>query len=531
MIFIYFFFVTLIIINLNTIESKYLFGYSYNGNPKCPINILYDKKYIYSFILNNNKRNTYNSRIKCAKKSSIIPNEIVEGKVRLRFAPSPTGFLHVGGCRTFLYNYILSKQMNGSLILRLEDTDIKRNTKDSLDEIIKDLKIYEFILYIILLCVLSKMMKKKYIYNRKCRDMNNEQIKMKLEQNIAYTIRFKSPLKRKIILKDILKGDIIDEVLEDFIILRSNELPTYNFSVSVDDYLMKITHVIRGVEHISNTFKQILILETLNADIPHYAHIPVITTEEKKKISKRNNEYLIRNLREEGFKPECVVNYMTTLGWGSISKKEIYTMSELIDTFNIHKLNKSSVVFDIKKLKWMNKKYMLEQDNETYVREAEEYMINNNILSSNEYKEFVELCVDIFKYEVHNYSELKECILNALKYEHHVNDPLNTDDIYLKQVSFLLYDWFRKNDVKDNTEYLEMKMIDDFDSLIDDIVKSTNLKKNQVLLKIRLLLTFQSKGIPFIYLIKLWASARKHNIPNYFSLKKRFLHLKNLFKF
>ncbi|ETW28284.1 glutamate-tRNA ligase [Plasmodium falciparum Palo Alto/Uganda] len=375
------------------------------------------------------------------------------------------------------------------------------------------------------------MMKKKYIYNRKCRDMNNEQIKMKLEQNIAYTIRFKSPLKRKIILKDILKGDIIDEVLEDFIILRSNELPTYNFSVSVDDYLMKITHVIRGVEHISNTFKQILILETLNADIPHYAHIPVITTEEKKKISKRNNEYLIRNLREEGFKPECVVNYMTTLGWGSISKKEIYTMSELIDTFNIHKLNKSSVVFDIKKLKWMNKKYMLEQDNETYVREAEEYMINNNILSSNEYKEFVELCVDIFKYEVHNYSELKECILNALKYEHHVNDPLNTDDIYLKQVSFLLYDWFRKNDVKDNTEYLEMKMIDDFDSLIDDIVKSTNLKKNQVLLKIRLLLTFQSKGIPFIYLIKLWASARKHNIPNYFSLKKRFLHLKNLFKF
>lgn len=99
------------------------------------------------------------------------------------------------------------------------------------------------------------MMKKKYIYNRKCRDMNNEQIKMKLEQNIAYTIRFKSPLKRKIILKDILKGDIIDEVLEDFIILRSNELPTYNFSVSVDDYLMKITHVIRGVEHISNTFK------------------------------------------------------------------------------------------------------------------------------------------------------------------------------------------------------------------------------------------------------------------------------------
>ncbi|SOS80675.1 glutamate--tRNA ligase, partial [Plasmodium sp. gorilla clade G1] len=139
MIFIYFFFVTLIIINLNTIEPKYLFEYSYNGNPKCPINILYDKKYIYSFILNNNKRNAYNSRIKCAKKSSIIPNEIVEGKVRLRFAPSPTGFLHVGGCRTFLYNYILSKQMNGSLILRLEDTDIKRNTKDSLDEIIKDL--------------------------------------------------------------------------------------------------------------------------------------------------------------------------------------------------------------------------------------------------------------------------------------------------------------------------------------------------------------------------------------------------------
>ncbi|SOV18117.1 glutamate--tRNA ligase [Plasmodium gaboni] len=572
--YIFLFLVNLIIINLNIIVPKYLFGYSYYGNPKCPINTPYDKKYICSFILNNNKRNSYNSRIKCIKNNSIIPNDVAEGKVRLRFAPSPTGFLHVGGCRTFLYNYILSKQMNGSLILRLEDTDIKRNTKNSLDEIIKDLKwlnltwdegpdkvgeygpykqsekieLYKKIAHQFVnegkayFCFCSKeelqeikekskMIKKKYIYNRKCRDMNSEEIKKKLEQNITYTIRFKSPLKRKIILKDILKGDIIDEVLEDFIILRSNELPTYNFSVSVDDYLMRITHVIRGVEHISNTFKQILILETLNADIPNYAHIPVITTEEKKKISKRNNEYLIRNLREEGFKPECVVNYMTTLGWGSISKKEFYTMNELIDTFNIHKLNKSSVVFDIKKLKWMNKKYMLEQDNDTYVQEAEQYMINNNILSSNKYKEFVELCVDIFKYEVHNYYELKECILNALKYEHQGNDYLNNDDIYLKQVAFLLYDWYLKNEVKDNNEYIEMKMINDFDTLIDDIVKSTNLKKNQVLLKIRLLLTFQRKGIPFIYLIKLWASARKHNIPNYFSLEKRFLHLKNVFNF
>ncbi|SBT00857.1 glutamate--tRNA ligase, putative [Plasmodium malariae] len=230
--------------------------------------------------------------------------------------------------------------MNGILIFRLEDTDMRRNTKESLDEIIKDLKwlnlswdegidkggnhgpyiqsqkieLYKKIAHDFVkqekayFCFCTKdelrqkkekakMMRKKYTYDQKCRNLNEEIINKYLRENKLYTIRFKSPYNRKIVLKDFLKNNIVDVVNEDFIILKSSYLPTYNFAASVDDHLMKISHVIRGVEHVSNTFKQIIILEALNAKIPQYAHIPIITNIDKKKISKRKNECLIKNLR------------------------------------------------------------------------------------------------------------------------------------------------------------------------------------------------------------------------------------------
>ncbi|SCM22750.1 glutamate--tRNA ligase, putative [Plasmodium chabaudi adami] len=530
-------------------------------NEKWPVKLLYYKKGGLGFILNNTKTANYKYKNKCAcKKYDNQTGDPPINTPRFRFAPSPTGFLHVGGCRTFLYNYILAKQMNGKLIFRLEDTDTNRNTKDSLSEIIKDLKWmnldwdegpykqsenmekYKTIAHDFVkegkayycFCTkdelnekkeMTKAMKKKYIYDRKCRHLNDETINKYLGENRLYAIRFKSPIGKKVVLNDILKNNIEEIVDEDFIILRSNFLPTYNFAASVDDHLMKISHVIRGVEHISNTFKQILVIEALNGEIPRYAHIPVITNLDKKKISKRNNEYLIRNLREEGFKPECVVNYLATLGWSPISTREFYTLDELIEHFNIHMVNKSSVVFNIKKLKWMNKNYLLNGDSKKYLEEAVKYLFQDEMITDR-HKEFVELCISIFKNDVHDYGELKKSITDTISYDY-VGNNLNSDDTDLKQVAALLYNWFEE--YKDDNINLEHIMDKNFNMLIEYICKNTKFMKKDILLRIRILLTFQKKGIPFINLLKIWILAQKNNIQNYVPLSKRLEYIKSIF--
>ncbi|KJP87257.1 glutamate-tRNA ligase [Plasmodium fragile] len=487
---------------------------------------------------------------------------------RLRFAPSPTGFLHVGGCRTFLYNYILAKQLKGSLILRLEDTDVERNAQDSFHEIVKDLRwlnlnwdegpdvggpygpykqsekieLYKAIAHEFVkegkayFCFCTKdelsakkektmLARTKYTYDRTCRDLTDEIVKQHLSHKKPYTIRFRSPMGRNITLDDMLKNEIVDSVNEDFIILRSDSSPTYNFSVSVDDHLMRISHVIRGVEHISNTFKQILVLEALGARIPLYAHVPVITTVQKKKISKRNNEYLVRNLREEGFKPECVINYMGTLGWGSISKREFYTLDELISTFDLRALNKSALVFDIKKLKWMNKKYLLTQEAATYVREAEQFLIEKKVLTQ-ACTEFLRLCISVFKDDVHNYEELGRYIMEAISYDH-LAHPCDKNNEKLKKVSTYLCNWWEGN--KSSVQCFEDFFSENFDSLIGLVAEGTNMRRNEILLKVRVLLTFQNKGVPFVHLLQLWALARKSKVPNYVPLEDRIRHLKEVF--
>ncbi|GAW81684.1 glutamate--tRNA ligase [Plasmodium gonderi] len=564
----------LVIINANVIvESKGSIQSFLIKKINHQIVLLYHKRNKLCFILKNKKGKfcKYKGKKCKAKKNKILKGEDVNNPCvhpRLRFAPSPTGFLHIGGCRTFLYNYILAKQLNGSLILRMEDTDASRNTQSSFYEIIKDLRwlnlswdegpdiggaygpykqsekieLYKKIAHDLIeegkayFCFCSKeelnekkeMAKRtrtKYAYDRTCRNLINQKVQEFILEKKSYTIRFKSPIGRKIILKDILKNEIVDTVNEDFIILRSDYSPTYNFAASVDDYLMKISHVIRGVEHISNTFKQILVLEALNAQIPMYAHVPVLTTVEKKKISKRNNECLIRNLRDEGFNPDCIINYIGTLGWGSASRREFYTLDELIGTFDLHALNKSALVFDIKKLKWMNKKYMLNQDLETYVKRAQEFLIGKQVLIKGG-MEFIKLCISSFKDDVHNYEELKEYIIGVISYDH-LNHQLDKNNELLKKITVFLCNLWDEN--KNSKKCFETFMAENFDELIQGLMKDINIRKNEILLKVRYLLTFQNKGVPFVHLFKLWALATKNKVPNYVPLKDRIQYLRGVF--
>lgn len=311
-------------------------------------------------------------------------------KVKTRFSPSPTGFLHIGGARTALYSWLLAKKFLGSFILRIEDTDLKRNKLNSFENIIFDLSwlglnwdkgpyfqsnrifLYNKIINIMLsqgsaykcFCSYKRLeqlrkdqifLKKKPKYDGKCRNLR---LFFK-KSNIPCVVRFKNPRHGSVEFLDLIHGKIkfLNIELDDFIIQRSNGMPTYNFCVVVDDYHMGITHVIRGDDHINNTPRQINILKKLNAPIPQYAHVSMILDKFGKKISKRNNMTSIKEYRLQGYIPESLLNYILRLGW-SFKDKEIFNLEEMKDLFTLKSLKKSPSILNNKKLNWLNNYYL-----------------------------------------------------------------------------------------------------------------------------------------------------------------------------
>ncbi|QCI23638.1 glutamate--tRNA ligase [Buchnera aphidicola (Macrosiphoniella sanborni)] len=310
-------------------------------------------------------------------------------KIKTRFAPSPTGNLHIGSIRTALYSWLFARHHNGKFILRIEDTDLKRSDILSLNSILNGLKWLGLdwdegpYFQSNRLCrykeVIKLMLNKGDAYVCICSSesllkLRNKQIKegikprypgicrnLKINHllNKNYVIRFKNPLYGKVIFDDNIRGKIIfdNTELDDFIIQRSNGMPTYNFCVVIDDADMNITHVIRGEDHINNTPRQINILQSLGLKIPIYAHLSMILDEERQKISKRKNAINILEYRKNGFLPEALLNYIIRLGW-SHGNQEIFNKEEMIKLFNLKSISKSSSIINTKKLLWMNKYYI-----------------------------------------------------------------------------------------------------------------------------------------------------------------------------
>ena len=311
-------------------------------------------------------------------------------KVATRFAPSPTGALHIGGVRTALFNWLYSKNQKGNFYLRVEDTDKERSKDEHKIQIIKSLKWLDIEhdgeVYIqstkinnhinvanellkngyAYKCYCSneeiedqkkraKQKKLPYTYNRKCRELKQNN----LPKDIKPVIRFKSKIKNSSILKDLVQGDVEIEniTIEDFIILRNDGTPTYNLSATVDDHQMNITHVIRGDDHKINTFKQIQIYLALKWDLPLFAHIPLIHTIEGKKLSKRDNASTLDDYSKIGIMPNALRNYLLRLGW-SYKDKEIFTLKESIQHFNIEGIGKSPSKLDMSRILSMNEHYI-----------------------------------------------------------------------------------------------------------------------------------------------------------------------------
>ena len=311
-------------------------------------------------------------------------------KVATRFAPSPTGPLHIGGVRTALFNWLFSKNQKGTFHLRIEDTDKERSKEEHKIQIIKSLnwlginhdgdeyiqseKIEDHIKVANELlknqhaykcyCSTEEIEEQKkrarqkkipYIYNRKCRDADE----MDNTKEIKPVIRFKSKIEGSSVLKDLVQGDVKIEnsTLEDFIILRNNGTPTYNLSATVDDHQMGMTHIIRGDDHKINTFKQIQIYQAMNWDIPLFAHIPLIHTIEGKKLSKRDNASTLDDYSKIGIMPDALRNYLLRLGW-SYQDKEIFTLEESIKFFNLEGIGKSPSKLDMSRILSMNEHYI-----------------------------------------------------------------------------------------------------------------------------------------------------------------------------
>lgn len=270
--------------------------------------------------------------------------------VRVRFAPSPTGYLHIGGARTALFNWMYAQSQNGQFILRIEDTDRERSTQEYVDEIKDSLKWLGF------------SWDELYFQSRRF-DIYREYAEKLLQEDKAYNeekaVILKIP-QTEVVLYDLIRGEIKFDTstIKDQVLMKSDGSPTYSFACVVDDALMKISHVIRGEDHISNTPKQMMIYRALGLDIPKFAHLPLIMGEEGERLSKRTGATAVTEYRTRGYLPEAIVNYLMLLGWSPGGNQEIVRMSDAVKKFSVKKINKAAAEFSTDKLNWVNAEYM-----------------------------------------------------------------------------------------------------------------------------------------------------------------------------
>ena len=319
-----------------------------------------------------------------------------------RFAPSPTGYLHIGGVRTALFSWLYAKKNNGKFILRIEDTDLTRSSKEYSQCIIDGLN------WLGLTCDNEEI-----YYQSDNFDKYSKIADELLNKNSAYyevrCIRFKNPSDNDVIFNDLVKGKITisNKELEDFVILRSDKSPTYNLCCIVDDYDMNISHVIRGDDHINNTPKQINILNSLGYKLPEYCHIPMILGNDGTRLSKRHGATNILDYKNNGYLPEAMLNYLVRLGW-SHKNKEILSIDEMIELFDIKHIQKSPAKFDPDKLLWLNHHYIKTLDVDIIVKYLKELLQNMNY----SYRNDVNLH-EIVKLQRNNSKTLLELINNS----------------------------------------------------------------------------------------------------------------------
>ena len=380
----------------------------------------------------------------------------MDKEVRVRFAPSPTGYLHIGGARTALFNWLFARSQGGKLILRIEDTDRDRLKEDSVSQIVTSLKwlglnwdegpevggpvgpyfqserldIYRKYCQQLIdegkayYCFCSaddlaaqrekqRQLKQPFHYARTCRDIPPEEAKKRVEAGEPHSVRIKIPLEGTVSFHDMIHGDIQCDVnqYDDFVIMKSNGIPTYNFAVVVDDHLMGMTHVLRAEEHVSNTPKQLFIYEALGWEAPQFGHMPMILAPDRSKLSKRHGATSVEEFREQGYLPEAIINYLTLLGWAPGNDQEIFSLEDTVKVFDFSKMSQKAAVYDVKKLTWLNGQYLSNLPLDTIVDAAipffkEKGLVDDAYLAS--HKDYFAHLVDVVRVRVKTLVEVAD---------------------------------------------------------------------------------------------------------------------------
>lgn len=445
--------------------------------------------------------------------------------IRVRFAPSPSGYLHLGGARTALFNYLFAKKRNGKFILRIEDTDLSRSSDDSIKTILNslswlglswdegvDLNLNSFgphgeyrqskrldIYKKYALDFVDKGLAYYDFSTDDCDTMSSDRnlsidtAKARIAGGESATIRFKVPTNVDITFYDEIlgKNTVNSDTLKDFVILRSNGMPMYNFACVIDDYLMEISHVIRANEHLSNTPKQILIYKALGVKPPTYAHASLITRineqGEKVKLSKRDGAVGVEEFKDGGYLPEALINFLALLGWSSPkTNQEIISLKEMMELFSLKRINPSPAVFDQTKLDWMNG-YYIRNTNNSVLWELINSDLNGFLVPVD--KAFIDKALSLFKISSSTLQELKSHF-KLLKSDYPTVDK-EGEEVLRWDNSLLALKAFKEEILKINKPILDSS---DLDIITKNITLSTGLKGKELFWPFRVALIGSAHG-------------------------------------
>ena len=460
--------------------------------------------------------------------------------VRVRFAPSPTGNLHIGGARTALYNYIFAKSQGGKYILRIEDTDKERSTKEFEASQLDDMKWLGLVhdegpgiggeygpyhqierLDIYMKYALDLVEQGKAFYDF-CSDEDLEQmsLKSKEEGTPPYTGKWKesstwdeakarvaagekAPIRflvsdKDVSFKDHVRGDVKfpKGMVGDFVIMRTNGVPTYNFCNVIDDHLHKITHVIRGEDHVNNTLRQVLVYEAIGADMPEFAHVSLLIGEDRQKLSKRHGATSVKQYREQGYLPEALVNYLCLLGWSHPDEKDIFKIEDLKDVFSLSRFSKSHAIYDIEKLKWMNGQHIKAMDVDELLTRTSPFMTNDfyNQQTDDWKKTFLEL----YKEKITLFPDFNEKMDELLNESVEMTEDLK--DILSWETTPAIRDHIKAELEKVSSDYVDT---DAFSEWMNFCKKELKIKGKPLFMGLRGVLTGQNHGPDLKVLIPL----------------------------
>ncbi|MDD5772504.1 MAG: glutamate--tRNA ligase [bacterium] len=470
----------------------------------------------------------------------------MSNKIRVRFAPSPTGNLHVGGVRTCLYNWLFARHHGGTFILRIEDTDIARSTKESEKTLLEDLSwlglnwdegpdiggphapyrqserlhIYNDYARKLIkenkayycFCTDEELNAKKELalkegrvpqYDGHCKNLSENEKNKFIKENRKPSIRFIAS-REDIIIQDLIRGEVNlrGEMVGDFIIIRSQGLPTYNYAAVIDDHLMEISHVLRGEEHLPNTRRQVMIYQALDFKTPHFGHLSLILGKDRAKLSKRDSHTSITEYISDGYLPDGLLNYLAMLGWSPKEKdgkvEEILSRKELIEQFDLDRVSKSPAIFDLQKLDWVNGQHLLKFDINTIAEMALPFLIKEGLIKERPDVDWPWLCkvVETTKNHIHHISEIPK--LCSIFFDKTGTLEKEAEELLKTELSRKALNLWREKIKNEETISVE-----NFQKLAKEIQKESGIKGKDLYMPVRAALTGDLHGPELVQIIPL----------------------------